>query len=59
MNWILLYQTLQLKMNINTLALSFRLMNTISEGAISKFNETLKEKDSFRKVIILISLCHI
>ncbi|CAB4028286.1 Muscle-specific 20, partial [Paramuricea clavata] len=25
------------------------LMNTISEGAIPKFNETLKEKDAFRK----------
>jgi hypothetical protein len=27
-------------------------MNTISEGAIPKFNETLKEKDAFRKVIM-------
>lgn len=40
--------------NINVLALCFRLMNTISEGAIPKFNETLKEKDAFRKVINFI-----
>lgn len=27
-----------------------RLMNTISEGAIRKFNEVLKDKDAFKKV---------
>jgi hypothetical protein len=26
-------------------------MNTISEGAIPKFNETLKERDTFKKVV--------
>ena len=30
-----------------------RLMNTVAEGSIPKFNEELKAKDAFRKVCLI------